>query len=139
MKILFALPVLIGALAAPLASAHESDVVHDAKEAAQAWLALTDGVQYAQSWEQASALFKGAVSKQDWEKALTATRTPLGALKSRTLKTVRFTTSLPGVPDGEYVVLQYQTQFANKAEAVETITPSHEADGSWKVSGYFIK
>src|SRR5438105_12688200 len=33
-----------------------------------------------------STLFKTAITKADWEKAIRATRAPLGALKSRTLK-----------------------------------------------------
>ena len=40
---------------------------------------------------------------------------------------------------GKYVVIQYTTRFANKADATETVTPMRETDGSWKVSGYFIK
>ncbi len=50
-----------------------------------------------------------------------------------------FTRTVPGAPDGEYVVIQFDTQFENKAAAVETVTPMREKDGSWRVSGYFIK
>jgi hypothetical protein len=45
---------------------------------------------------------------------------------------------LPGAPEGEYVVIQYETQFEHKAGAIETVTPLREKDGSWRVSGYFI-
>jgi hypothetical protein len=55
------------------------------------------------------------------------------------LSTAKFFKSLPGAPDGQYVVIKYDTTFANKAAAVETVTPMREADGSWKVSGYFVK
>jgi hypothetical protein len=37
------------------------------------------------------------------------------------------------------VVIQYETQFKNKKAALETVTPMREKDGSWKVSGYFIR
>ena len=37
------------------------------------------------------------------------------------------------------VVLQYLAAYDNKALATETITARQEADGSWKVAGYFIK
>jgi hypothetical protein len=47
--------------------------------------------------------------------------------------------TLPGAPDGESVVIQYDTQFEHKAHAVETVVPMRERDGSWKVSGYFVK
>ena len=65
-------------------------------------------------------------------------RGPFGDVKSRELQGAKFATSLLGAPDGEYVVIQFKTGFANKADSVETITPM-KADGNWKVSGYFIK
>jgi len=58
---------------------------------------------------------------------------------SRELKTAKYATSLPGAPDGEYVVIQFKTSFANKADALETITPMKDDKGAWRVSGYFIK
>ncbi len=42
-------------------------------------------------------------------------------------------------PDGQYVVIQFETSFENKKKAVETITPMMAPDGTWRVSGYFIK
>jgi Protein of unknown function (DUF4019) len=66
-------------------------------------------------------------------------RDPLGKVLSRTLKSATYTTSLPGAPDGEYVVIQYDTSFEHKKSAVETITPMLDKDDHWRVSGYFIK
>ncbi|HEX9125294.1 MAG TPA: DUF4019 domain-containing protein [Methylomirabilota bacterium] len=79
------------------------------------------------------------VTKSEWEKALKTVRAPLGALKARERKSATFTRSLPNAPTGEYVIIQFDTQFENKAGAVETVTPMREKDGSWRVSGYFIK
>lgn len=107
--------------------------------AAEAWLALVDAGSYAESWDGAAKLMQGAISKADWETSLTGVRTPLGKLVSRKVSNKTYATSLPGAPDGEYVVIQFETAFENKAAAVETITPMKEADGSWKVSGFFIK
>ena len=119
--------------------ASEKEDVAKAQDAARSWLALTDSVKYSQSWDQAAAFFKAAVTKSDWEEALKTVRSPLGTLKSRKVKAATFTSTLPGVPAGEYVVIQYDTQFENKPSAVETITTMREKDGSWKVAGYFIK
>ena len=66
-------------------------------------------------------------------------RDPLGTLKSRHLVSATATHSLPGAPDGDYVVVRYASSFANKAAAIETVTPVKESDGHWRVSGYFIK
>jgi hypothetical protein len=63
----------------------------------------------------------------------------VGQMKSRTFKSVTSTTTLPGAPDGEYVVFQFNTSFEQKAAAVETVTAIREKDGTWHVGGYFIK
>lgn len=122
-----------------LACGAQDAATKDAQEAARSWLVLTDGGQYGASWDAAAAGFKSALSKPGWESALGAVRAPLGALRTRTLKGATYTRTLPGAPDGEYVVIQYQTQFENKASAVETVTPMKQKDGTWKVSGYFIR
>jgi len=110
-----------------------------ALESAQTWLQLVDAGNYTKSWEEAAALFKAAVSEADWEQKVGAVRTPLGKVVSRKLKSQQYATSLPGSPDGEYVVIQFSTKFENKAEGIETITPMLDKDGKWRVSGYYIK
>ena len=110
-----------------------------AQAAAETWLALVDAGNYAQSWTDAAAYFKKAVDQPGWQKSLEAVRAPLGKKVTRALKSAKYATSLPGAPDGEYVVVQFDTNFENKKVAVETVTPMKEADGTWRVSGYFIK
>lgn len=126
-------------LAALPAIAGEPEAVTKAERAAAEWLALTDNAKYAESWQTAAAVFKAAIAQAQWEQALRSARSPLGALKSRKIKTATFTRTLPGAPEGEYVVIQYETVFENKASAIETVTPMLEKDGSWRVSGYYIK
>ncbi len=70
---------------------------------------------------------------------LTKQRKPFGALSSRKPSSTQFATELPGVPDGNYAIIQYQTAFANKAAAVETVSLMLEQDNVWRVAGYFIK
>lgn len=110
-----------------------------AQKSAEAWLALIDAGNYAESWKTAAGYFQSAVSQDQWEHTIAAVRKPLGDLISRKVKSSQYATSLPGAPDGEYVVLQFDTSFANKKAAVETVTPMREPDGQWKVSGYYIK
>ena len=110
-----------------------------ATQAADSWLALLDEAKHADSWTQGAAMFRGAVTPAQWDAALRAVRSPLGAVKSRKLTASSYTRRLPGAPDGEYVVLQYQTDFANRAGVTETVTPMREPDGSWKVSGWYVK
>jgi len=110
-----------------------------AQAAAEAWLSLVDAGKASQSWAEAAAYFKKAVDQSAWEKADNAARGPLGKVLSRALKSATYATSLPGAPDAEYVVIKFDTSFEKKQSAVETVTPMKEADGRWRVSGYFIR
>jgi len=110
-----------------------------AKESAHSWLALIDSGRYGQSWTDAAQLFKQAVSQSQWESAVKAVRGPLGKVQSRDLQSASYRRSVPGAPDGEYVVIQYATSYENKKSAIETITPMKDKDGVWRVSGYYIQ
>jgi hypothetical protein len=70
---------------------------------------------------------------------LETVRKPLGKLTSRKVNKTQSATSLPGAPDGQYVVVQFDTVFANQPSAVETVTFMLEKDGQWRAAGYFIK
>jgi hypothetical protein len=111
----------------------------EAFQAVNVWLELVDAGSYAKSWEMAADYFKGAVQKEDWVTSLKAVREPLGTARYRRLRYKKYTTTLPGAPDGEYIVIQFTTSFKNKASAIETITPMRDKDGKWRVSGYYIK
>jgi len=87
----------------------------------------------------AAEFFRKAIAKPAWEQLIGSVRTPLGKMQSRKMLSATFATSLPGAPDGSYVVIQFDTVFEHKAVAVETITPMLEKDGQWRVSGYYIK
>jgi hypothetical protein len=110
-----------------------------AQQSAGDWVALVDSGKYAESWQEAASMFKVAVAKDQWQNMLHASRAPLGKLVSRKLKSATYTKTLPGAPDGEYVVIQYDASFEHKQTAVETITPTLDKDGQWRVSGYYIR
>ena len=107
--------------------------------AAEKWLATVDAGQYAVSWRETAEFFRNAVKPDQWEQSMQAFRKPLGKRISRKVKTKNHKTSLPGAPDGEYVVIQFETSFENKKAAIETVTPMMDKDGKWRVSGYYIK
>ena len=124
----------------PALHAQAANDVPAAQAAANQWLTVTDAGQAVQSWEQASSLFRNTLTASAWGDALQKARDPLGAVKSRELKSATYTRTLPGAPQGEYVVIQYESRFERVSTSmIETITPMREADGSWKVSGYFIR
>jgi Protein of unknown function (DUF4019) len=110
-----------------------------AGEGAKSWLALVDAGEYARSWSAASALFQKQVTADRWEQTVRGTRGELGKLVSRKATKADYSRTLPGAPDGEYLVQQYASVFENKKAAMETVVMLREKDGSWKTVGYFIK
>jgi hypothetical protein len=105
---------------------------------AEAWLALVDEGLYDESWDEAAGLLRAAVSREDWARQVGGLRDALGPVRSRVVRESRRMSSLPGAPDGSYVVIELSTSFEKKAEAIETVTPMLE-EGVWRVSGYFIR
>jgi hypothetical protein len=77
--------------------------------AADAWLKIVDSGNYDESWKQASSLFKNSVSEDQWTQKLGPPRQVLGSVVSRKVKSAKYMTSMPGAPDAQYVVIQYQT------------------------------
>ena len=131
--------VMVLTFAAGSAIAGSAEKETAAAISAEKWLGMVDAEKYLESWKEAAELFRNAVKQEQWKQSLEAARKPLGKLISRKIKTKTYKTSLPGAPDGEYVVIQFETSFEYKKSAVETVTPMMEKDGKWRVSGYYIK
>ena len=111
----------------------------EALAAAQSWLSLLDSGDHAACWDASGKLLQTAMDRDTYITKMTSVMTPFGACKSREVLSKKYKTSLPGAPDGEYVVIQFKTSYEKKSKAVETVTPAKEEDGAWRVSGYYIK
>jgi uncharacterized protein (TIGR03067 family) len=107
-----------------------------ALSAAQDWLKLVDAGNYGESWESSAKVNKDGINRDAMDLAYQGLFQPLGPIKSRELKTNEFKTQLPRAPVGEYVVIQFSTQFTN-GRVTETVVLTREADNQWRVSGYF--
>lgn len=121
------------------AQAQDNPTVTQAQSVASQWLALNDAGQYASAWTQAADVLKTKLSASDWVTAMAAVRAPLGNVQSRTLTSTQYTQTFPSTPGGDYVMLQFTSQFEHKANAVETVVPLKDKDGVWRVGGYFMK
>ena len=84
-------------------------------------------------------IFRQAVTSDKWKDQLKAFRLPLGKVLLRKMQSKQYATSLPGVADGKYVVIQFETSFENKKSAIETVTVVEDKDNKWQVCGYYIK
>jgi Protein of unknown function (DUF4019) len=138
-SLVFAVALFTFALASLRAGHAESDAADPAVEAQRSWLALVDAGKYDESWDAAGSYFRQAVTKESWRQMVKAARAPLGALRSRSVDSRHEASTLPGAPDGKYVIVQWKASFGNKAAAVETVTCVLEKDGKWRVIGYYVK
>lgn len=133
----FALGLLALALlpAAPTATPAASQVAPNPEvvDAARAFLVLGDQGRWDESYKATGAAFRKLNTAAVWRTVSEKVRTPLGAVASRTLIGQE---NLPAPPHG-YEVVKFRTSFANKAEAVETVTLEREG-GAWRVVGVTI-
>ncbi len=100
-------------------------------ERARQWLVLVDDKNYAQSWSQAGKAFQNRQNPDAWTQAGAAVREPLGAVASRDLKSV-------DLGRADIIVVRYDSVFAHKAAATETVTLAFQ-DGGWVVTDYSVK
>jgi hypothetical protein len=104
---------------------------------AKQWLLYIDGGDYAKGWVRAGSPFKAQVTAQVLQGKIAPVREPLGAILQRRLFNVTYSNTAPGLPDGKYAIVQYNSRFANKAAAGETVWLDFE-DSHWLVIGYLI-
>lgn len=107
--------------------------------AAREWLQKTDRLDGQASFDSAGAKFKAAISVAQWTEALKKARGPFGKTLQRASVSTAFSRQFQGVPDGDYALLVYRTAFEKKSEGHESVTLEREADGQWRVIGYFIR
>lgn len=104
-----------------------------AVDMARQWLTLVDQGHWDESYQATGTAFRKLNTAEVWAATSEKVRVPLGAVISRTFISQE---NLPAPPDG-YEVVKFRTRFANKAEAVETVTLDREA-GNWRVVGVTI-
>jgi len=124
---------------ATLVQANDKEILDNVDNSARSWLEIIDSGQYQQSWHQASVVLQKAKSESEWTKFIAGIRSSLGDRKERYMATAARTDSLPKLPDGEYIVLQYYTTFSKKGLAMETVSLIQNSPGLWQVANYEVK
>lgn len=97
---------------------------------ARQWLVLVDDKNYAQSWVESAKVFQNRQKTEAWAVDAGKRRAPLGAVASRGLKSIDLSRS-------NIAVIRYDSVFAHKAAAVETVTLAFE-NGGWLVTDYSV-
>ena len=136
LAVAFVLLIAVPALAQPK-TGQSTAMTPSPDDRAKQWLILIDDQNYADAYKQLGAAARDKISVEQWTKTVGGVRQPLGAVSSRALKDVKLTKTLPAMRDGQYTIVRYDSVFAHKAAAVESITLESE-NGAWAVIGYFI-
>jgi Protein of unknown function (DUF4019) len=121
----------------PAADPHAAEE-RAAQRQALGFLGYLDAGRYSDGYAYTSKLIRRQMGQAAFAKNVQKDRAPLGAKQTRKLLDATYTTSLQGQPAGQYVVLQYNSDFADKKGAVETLVLSFES-GYWRVAGWFVK
>ncbi len=103
-------------------------------DAARRFVTLIDQSRWAESYRATAASFRKLNTLQAWTAASEQVRQRFGPTVSRTLLSQE---EVPAPPHG-YQMVKFRTSFANKADAVETVSLDRE-DGQWRVVGIFVE
>jgi Protein of unknown function (DUF4019) len=127
------------AASADIASSADGSAVA-AESAALAWLGLFNAGSYSQSWSAASPLFREHISESQWRTRVAVGRPRLGALKSRKLVSEACVRTVRGLPDGDYVIVNFSSRYLwwEFEPMFETVLVTKDADGIWRVADYYI-
>ncbi|MDR2450421.1 MAG: adenosylcobinamide amidohydrolase [Candidatus Accumulibacter sp.] len=109
-----------------------------ARAAAEEWLSLIDGGQegFDAAWWTASALLRQSEAPEAWRARLKETRAALGEKRTRRRARSLDAGALPGLPRGEYMLVEYVGAFERQPEIFETLTLRKDEDGAWRVLRY---
>lgn len=113
-------------------------VIEDVHQVAHRWVHLLDENQFSASWDEAAAIFRGTVGREDWVVKVAADRKKLGAISSRQLVSAE-KVQPSGMPPGEYAKVIFQTGFTQAGVLQEVISLQKETDQPWRVVGYVVR
>jgi hypothetical protein len=114
-----------------------------ALDAMSPWLTELDSENYAQSWQEAAAIFQKTVTMEEWVQSARSIRDALGVCERRTLVSTFRQPTPPTVqghaPSDPIVVAQFESAFENLKHARETVSFEKQTDGVWRAAGYYVK
>ena len=129
--------LLLTTLTAPL---HAETWSNDAlEEKAASYLKLLDLGQYEKAWHDMSALFHDFNNPLHWQKRQETIRNVYGASDTRRLHSIRYRQSYNLSPDGQYVVVQFNSSYQNKSETRETVVLDCSSNPQCSVREYIIQ
>ncbi len=116
----------------------DTEKIEQAQPVANAFLQKVDNGKFAESWQGSAALMKDKVTEKEWIEKLTKARELSGELVKRERKSATYATKVEDSPEGEYIMLIYNSSFKKADDVSEYVTVMLDGD-QWKVAGYFMQ
>ncbi len=114
--------------------------VTQAMDEAQHWLNLTDQGQYGSAWLDSGTLLQDIVTESQWIGAMDEVRAPFGnGVLSRKKVSSQSITQLPHGTKGNFMLIDYRSQFSGNSSAKERVILMTDALGQWRVISYDLK
>ena len=104
----------------------------------EGFTALLDAGQWQQAYADMSDMLHLLTGEEAWIAEQQRSRTLLGEVLQRDLKTVKSRDHYPGLPDGTYLIVCYETETRYKRQAVEVLLLM-QRNGSWDICKYSIR
>ena len=128
---LFLVPSIIGGDGSGgTAQSQPSDA--EVESAARSWLELVDARDWEASYAATASSFREANTLELWSDTANEVQSGLGATLSREFIGQDDVPSPQGI-----TIVKFRTDFANRTDALETVSLVHE-DGAWKVAGIYV-
>ena len=105
---------------------------------AETFSATIDDKNYQAAYQSGSKLLHLTSTENQWISEIGRTREVLGTALQRKLKAVKSIATYPGLPDGEYMLVYFETKMEHKEKAAEVLLVA-QIDGAWKVCSYHLK
>ena len=111
----------------------------DSIDAGIKWLALIDAGNAGAAWDLSSKQLKSSVTRAKFIDGMRDSRKSLGKLEARTAERFARSHKMPGVPDGDYVIIEYTARFAQGKKLQEQLVWAIEDGDIWRVAGYYYR
>ena len=113
---------------------------YDAEKIAVSWLEKLNKKQYQDCWNMLAEKTQSQTSFKDWNAYFSTELMPeLGNFISRKYYLAEIERKIEGLPEGLYVTIRYQSEYANTGEVEEIILLSLLESGQWSILSYFTE
>lgn len=120
-------------------SPENPEAVEEARQAAEAWLELTDSGSFDESWNEAASLLQDEVSQDEWTSQSEDIVNQVGSIEERNFMGGQYQENIPNLPEGDYVIMQYEATPSDLDQKLMEVIATTKEDGEWKVAGYTMR